>query len=281
MHTAKIGFGLPDEGEAFQKRRPEFIQNLQPLYDTMNKIFIREMESSGTSGPADKVVFYLGRLAVEDFNEILLLCGNGFGFGGMKILRGLYEGAVTLIYISENPDKAEDFLDYMHVHKGKFLNHAKGVFALEELKLSAEEEAEILENYERVKDKYHVTNCKKCGTTKTNNSWSKLDTLSMAKNTGIKDLYVPCFFHPTLHIHSTAISLCSRLKLRAGGGLTFIDGSQYKIVDFSMNCAHSLLLSVLITVNDYFKMGLQEEIEKRFEEFKIIWGKNGEQLSTT
>jgi hypothetical protein len=281
METAEIRFGCPDEAEAFQKRHPEFIQNLQQLYDTMNKIFIREMKSSGTSGPADKVVFYLGRLAVEDFNEIILLCGNGFGFGGMKILRGLYEGAVTLIYISENPDKAEGFLDYMHVHRGKFLNHARDVFTLEKLGLSDYEAAEIQESYERVKDKFQVPVCKKCGTTRINNSWSELDTLSMAKKTGIKDLYVPCFFHPTLHIHSTAVSLCSRLKPKAGGGLTFIDGPQYKIVDFSMNCAHSLMLSVLLAVNAYFKMGLQEEIEKRFEEFKIIWGKNGEQLSAT
>jgi len=35
------------------------------------------------------------------------------------------------------------------------------------------------------------------------------------------------------------------------------------------------MLSVLLTVNDYFKMGLHEEIEKRFEEFKSIWRKDG------
>ena len=193
----------------------------------------------------------------------------------MKILRGLYEGAVTLLYLSKNPDKAENFLDYMHVHRGKFLKHAKDIFTLEELKLYEDQATEIQENYQRVKDKFQVYICKKCGTTRINNSWSELDTLSMAKKTGLNVLYAPCFFNPTLHIHSTAVSLSSRLKSRADGGLTFIEGPQYNIVDFSINCAHSLIISVLTTVNDYFKMGLQEEIEKRFEEFKTIWGKNG------
>jgi hypothetical protein len=272
METTKIRFGQPDEWQAFQKRHPKFIQNLQPLYDTITKMFIREMTSSGSSGPADRVVFYLGRLAVEDFNEILLLCGNGFGIGGMKILRGLYERAVTLIYISENPDKAEDFLDYFHIHLGKFLNHAKNVYSLDELNISAEDESEIQSNYETAKGRYREVLCKKCGKTRTRNSWSELDTLSMARKTAIKNLYVPCFFDPTLQVHSTVFSLCSRLKPRANNGLTFIDGSQHKKADFSANCAHNLILCILDTVNDYFKMGLQEEIQERFIDFQLIWG---------
>jgi hypothetical protein len=198
----------------------------------------------------------------------------------MKILRGLYERAVTLIYISENLDKAEGFLDYFHVHRGKFLNHAKNVFSLSELKLSADDASEILDNYDKAKDRYKVDVCKKCGTTRTMNSWSELDTLSMARKTGIEKLYVPCFFHPTLQVHTTVVSLCSRLKLKDDDKLTFIDGPQHKEADFSLNCAHNLILSVLDAVNDYFKMGLQEEIEERFRDFKLIWGPEEEQLFT-
>jgi hypothetical protein len=280
METAQIRFGQPEEWQAFQKRHPKFVQSLRYLHETTTKIFIREMTSSGSSGPADRVVFYLGRLAVEDFNEILLLCGNGFGIGAMKLLRGLFERVVTLLYISEHPDKVEDFLDYFHIHMGKFLNHAKDVFSLNELNLSAEEASEILEHYEKAKDKYKIDVCKQCGTTRIMNSWSELDTLSMAHKTGIKNLYLPCFYDPTLQIHSTGVSLCSRLKPRADGGLTFIDGPQHKKADSSLNCAHTLILCVLDAVNDYFKMGLQEEIKKRIEDFKLIWVGMEKQLST-
>lgn len=280
MKEIQIKIGKPDEWQAFQMRHPNFIKKLQPLYETLNKMFIREIKSSEAADkPASRVVFYLGRLAVEDFNEILLLCGNGYGIGGMKILRGLYERAVTLAYISENPDKAEDFLDYFNIHQWKFLNHVRQVFALDKLNLSSEEEAEIQNNYEKVKERYKEVLCEKCDKTRIRNSWSKLDTLSMARNAGIDKLYVPCFFHPTLQTHTTVASLCSRLKLRDDSGLTFIDGPQHKEADFSITGAHNLILCVLDAVNGYFKMGLQEEIEDRFRDFQLIWGVREEQIT--
>ena len=36
----------------------------------------------------------LGRICVEEFNEILLLAGNGRGVGALKVLRGMFERAV-------------------------------------------------------------------------------------------------------------------------------------------------------------------------------------------
>lgn len=276
MKATQIKIGQPDEWQAFQMRHPKFIQKLQPLYETLSKIFIREMKSSE---PADRVVFYLGRLAVEDFNEIILLCGNGYGIGGMKILRGLYERSVTLAYISENPDKAEDFLDYFNIHQWKFLNHTRQTFSLDKLNLSNKEEAEIQGNYETAKERYREVLCEKCGNTRIRNSWSKLDTLSMARKTGLDLLYVPCFFHPTLQVHTTVASLCSRLKLRDDGGLSFIDGPQHEIADFSLQCTHHLILYIIDAVNDYFKMGLQEEIEDRFRDFQLIWGVKEEQIT--
>lgn len=271
MKATQIKIGQPDEWQAFQERHPKFIQKLPFLYETLNKMFIREMKGSE---PADRVVFYLGRLAVEDFNEILLLCGNGFGIGGMKILRGLYERAVTLAYISENPDKSEDFLDYFNIHRGKFLNHAKQALPSDKLNLSGEEVLEIQNNYEATKERYQEVLCKNCGITRTRNSWSKLDTLSMAREAGLDKLYGPCFFHPTMQVHTTVPSLCSRLKLKDGGGLTFIDGPQHKEADFSLKGAHSLILCILDAVNDYFKMGLEEEIEERFRDSQLIWEVN-------
>jgi hypothetical protein len=36
-----------------------------------------------------------GRMCMEEFFEILLMCGNGYGIGAEKILRGFWEKAVT------------------------------------------------------------------------------------------------------------------------------------------------------------------------------------------
>lgn len=75
--------------------------------------------------PADRVGFYLGRICVEDFREIFLLAGNGHGIGALKILRGVYERAVTAPYILANPDEADAFLEYDKVHKHKAYMHAR------------------------------------------------------------------------------------------------------------------------------------------------------------
>ena len=106
MSSGVIGFGLPNEWEIFIKTHPVLISKLEILFDKLHKVFIREIQ---TEGPADRVVFFLGRLCVEDFMGVLLLCGNGYGVGGLKLLRGLYERAVTAGYIAKNPNEAKIF----------------------------------------------------------------------------------------------------------------------------------------------------------------------------
>ncbi|MHA1402099.1 MAG: hypothetical protein ACTSQE_17265 [Candidatus Heimdallarchaeaceae archaeon] len=88
MSLYEIVFGFPHEWEAFLKRHSTLTDKLKLLFETLDKVFIREVK---TDKEADRVVFFMGRLCVEDFMEILLLCGNGYGIGGMKLLRGLYE----------------------------------------------------------------------------------------------------------------------------------------------------------------------------------------------
>lgn len=271
MEKTEFTVGKPEDWRDFQMRHPKFVQNLQYLNETMIKVFLREIDSSEFSGLADKVVFYLGRLAVEDFNEILLLCGNGYGIGAMKLLRGFYERVVTLMYISKNPGKADDFFDYHKIHQAKLLNHAKAGLSLDEINVSEEKISEIQNNYLEVKERFQVS-CKKCGVTRTMNSWSELDTLSMARKVGIEKLYLHCFYQPTLQVHTTVASLSSRVKIKDGDALTFKEGPQNSEADISLYCAHNLILRVLIAINDHFKMGLQTELEERFRDFQHIWG---------
>jgi hypothetical protein len=73
------------------------------------------------SEPIDKFVLMFGRVCVEDFFEILLCCGNGNGQAAQKLLRGLYERAVTLRYLREHPEEIEDFLDFYHVTQRKLM----------------------------------------------------------------------------------------------------------------------------------------------------------------
>lgn len=246
---------------------PLWPEKYKLLTSTLTKVFVREVS---TSCAADRVVFYLGRLCVEDFNEIFILCGNGCGIGGLKILRGLYERVVTHGYIAKNPDQAEIFLEYHHIHKGKMLTHVEKIFDLEN-EIELEELNTAKENYKKYKEKFKIDDCKKCGTKKTMFSWSKLDTASMAKKIGLDGLYFAGFFYPTLQTHATPTSLMARMEVGKNGNLTFTEGAQHEWASKALITAHNIIISVIMIQNSYFKLNIDSEIQERMNDFQEMW----------
>lgn len=72
--------------------------------------------SAANQLPIDRALMTLGWICAHDFQEILVLCGNGLGIGGLKLLRGLYEKAVVMQYLSAYPDEVQEFFDYNAIH---------------------------------------------------------------------------------------------------------------------------------------------------------------------
>jgi hypothetical protein len=264
----KVRFGLPYEWDTFRKRHPTFIKKLELLYETLSKVFIRRFTSAE---PADRVVFFLGRLCVEDFNEILLLCGNGCGIGGLKILRGLYERTVTLGYIAKHPDEADTFLGYAPVHRGKWLNHLSTAFNIKGL-FSEEEIAKVQNEYKNAKSKYQEVLCRNCGTYRTRFSWSSLDMLAMSREAGLHDLYLQCYYEPTLQAHATVPSLTSRMKSVREGHITFDEGPQREKASLALMAAHRLILHTLDIESKYFGLRSKAELQERVADFLEVWG---------
>ena len=119
MSQEKVIFGVPAEWRAFHERHPEW-EEVQPrLKKALEHAFIRQV---AVDEKGRHVIFALGRLAVEDFAEFLLLCGNGHGVGGLKILRGMYERVVTALYLARHPEQVDAFLDYDYIHQRQLLN---------------------------------------------------------------------------------------------------------------------------------------------------------------
>ena len=61
-----ITFGRPDSWEHFANSHPLFFERFPHLKTAEEVAFIREVSLSTR---ADKVVFFIGKLCVEDFNE--------------------------------------------------------------------------------------------------------------------------------------------------------------------------------------------------------------------
>jgi len=68
-----------------------------------------------------RTCFWLGHTCRQDFLEIVFLAINGYGAGATKILRSLYERAVTIDYLIQNPNKVDRFLQFAAIQENRAL----------------------------------------------------------------------------------------------------------------------------------------------------------------
>jgi Family of unknown function (DUF5677) len=177
--TMPVSFGRPDEQSKFVELNSLFFERFPHLQAALEIGFLRECTSTDLS---DMVIFFLGRVSVEDFMEILLLCGNGYGTGARKLLRGMYERVVTARFLHAHPEEVRNFIDFYWVNAYKVAKAIENVFGKGQL--SAAKFDELATKHGEVVSWFLVTDCKKCGTQRVNHTWSKLDFVSMARATG-------------------------------------------------------------------------------------------------
>jgi hypothetical protein len=197
--------GFPEEWQDFHQRQRSFLERHPHLQQALNTAFIR---TAHFSEPIDKFVFLYGRLCSEDFYEVFLCCGNGYGQAAQKLLRGLYERAVTLRYLHDHPADLDAFLDFHHISQRKLMHSIKETIGADVL--PEDIAADVEKRCQEVKEKFMVADCNTCGTRRLNYTWNKLDFVSMAKATGsLGQIVVPAYYIPMRQAHATLGSLFS------------------------------------------------------------------------
>lgn len=258
----------------FRKEFPCFIErhgNLESLHD---KIFARHVPRNNTE---DWVIFGLGSVCIDDYQQILLLCGNGFGIGALQLVRGMFERYVTSAYIATHPDQIDDFIDYTFVHKNKLFNQFRTTYRdspeIVSRFVTDEDMAKIRADYEAVRDRFMKTKCKKCKTKEPMHSWHKLDPtqMALAAHTGLEGLAFYQYFRPTLLSHSTFISVDIRVRETPDGFVYDSKYAQRRYIAEALLGAHNLLLNVFTLQNAHFNLGLQAEIERCNEDYMDCW----------
>jgi hypothetical protein len=262
-----LAFGYPEEGEKFQQRHPLWAERFENLVRAIDLAFTRMQIMSG---PEDKVVYIYGRMCAEDFMEILLVCGNGYGAAGMKLLRSMYEHTVTLRYLHDHPDEIGAFMDYHHVQQYKLMRPILETFGKDAL--PSDTVADVVRNYTRLKEDFMITDCKTCGTKRLNHMWNKMDFVSLAKKTGaIGTLIVPGYFLPLRHAHSTFGGMSERLEIE-DDHIGFQSESQPEMADQALNVAHNCILAVLEVQNERFDIdGLKEQLQICLKDYLEVW----------
>jgi hypothetical protein len=262
-------FGIPSEWKGFEERHPLFLERFPHLRDALTTAFIR----TGTSSNAiDKFVFLYGRLCGEDFFEVLLCCGNGYGSAGQKLVRSLYERAVTLQYLHEHPAELDDFMDYHYIQNYKLVKPIEETLGAGTI--PADVVAESKAKYEEVKERFMVTACEDCGRKRLNYTWNKLDFVSLSRKTGTMwDLIVPGYYLPMRDAHATLASLLSRLEMTDPDNISFIPTGQHLPANHALIAAHNIILKVLGIQDERFKVeGLEAKLKLCVQDFLDIWG---------
>lgn len=272
MHTPKPIFisGIPEEWDDYAARNQLFLERYPNLKQALDTAFMRRLTASE---PIDRFVFGYGRLCCEDFMEILLLAGNGYGIGAIKLLRTLYEHAVTLSYLNKHQDELNIFYDWSYVTEEKATKLLVNTFGKKFFENKNIDPAEIKRRYLNVKDQFMIKDCKKCGTQKLNHSWNKKSLVDMARESGpLKDLLIEAYYLPLAHAHSNLASLATRLTLNDGGGITFDSGPQRKNADVAAGLAHRIILEILQIQHDRFIIpSLSDQLVICFKDFQEIW----------
>jgi hypothetical protein len=261
-------FGFPEEWADFRRRHPLFLERFPHIAEATQAAFCRVMTQSEQ---VERFVMLYGRLCVEDFYEIMLCCGNGYRMAATKLLRALYEKAVTLDYLNDHPEEIDAFFNYHHVAWHKLITSVIDVFGTSAI--SSEIQEETTKNFQRVKDQFMVTACEKCGTKRVHHTWTKLHVAAMSKRTRILGKLIQSgYYLPMRHTHSSVAALIERLENNAEG-FGFNPNSQRREADAALKTAHTILLEILYIQQKRFHIeGFEQLLDQCNQDWKEING---------
>jgi hypothetical protein len=214
---------------------------------------------------ADNIVFGFGRVIADDFGEILTLAGNGRGIGANKILRGMYESLVTAAYIAKNPSEARPFAEDDAIKKWKLWERMVEFSPETKNSLPAQKIADLEAAYKSAK----------ANRPKGQKEWTSVNLSDRAKlvDKNLYGFYGPCYLEPTFHTHATASGLGLRFR-RTDEGVNSYREITEKEARKALQLSHVLVLNLLSLQNDYFKLGLDDEIHQRLQAFMKVWKKS-------
>jgi len=273
-----VFYGFPDECKKFEQRHPLWQEIMHNLENALNIAFKRIQI---TKGPEDRFVYLFGRLCVEDFMEILLICCHGYGTAASKLVRSMYEHAVTLHYLHEHPKEATTFMNYHLVQQERLLNRLIETFGSDIL--PADQIAETKRKAAEVKEDFMVPVCDHPGSKKRlRHTWNKLDFAAMAKKAGsLGTLIVPGYYLPLRHAHATFGGLSELIEI-VDDRMGIDPDSQPELADRSLMTAHNCMLAVLEVQKDYFKLEeLNEPLQLCLKDWVRVWSPESSLLKNT
>ncbi len=274
--SGSFSFGVPEAQKEFENRYRLLLHEYIKVRDAQDKV-ISTASQKMRNVMEDKIIYLLARQVYEDFDEILLLCANGYSTGAMKILRGMFERTVTVCYLQKHLDKIELYHKYYYVRRRKEMM----AIAPEFPNAIPETAKEIIEReYAAVKHFFQVpvcqvcktATCKVCKKTRDNFSWIRKDIVQMARETGnFGGVIYHGYYLPLQESHPTAQAITHRIAKASNGRWRYEEGPKSELDDVTLMAAHFLVIRAVEVLGLHFAMRTKGMMSKLWGEFIGIW----------
>lgn len=293
MPKLPIAVGSYQEQKRFIERNAAFLEVYPTLNRLSKKVFLRtlskpdpdEVERLLTLSESDpavtsfednvmagKIIFFLGRMAVDDFGEIITLAGNGRGFGAYKIVRGMYERVVTALYIQKKPSEARIFTESSAIAKLNYLTRTFEASPESRKRFSDDFMHTIESDAAAAQAKRKQSICSKCRQPVTQEAWTRVSLDVMAKQAApaLGVFYPQFYLEGTAQSHANMFGIERRL-VREKGSVSYKETSEEE-ARFAVHLGHHLMVRLLALQDDYFSLGLGNDVQKCADDFGAVWG---------
>ena len=216
--------------------------------------------------PLAKVLRFLAKMVVNSNGAVLSLVVYGYGNDAIKIVRSMYEGAVTAAYLRAHPEKVDDYIDYFSIRRWRFYEHLKEENPAQVASLTPEHIEEMKAQYDKVAPTF-VKNKKG----HLHSSWRKGVSLkTMADETQLGELY-PIFYGVASSIQHVDISGMGHQI--ADGMLDVAVAPNEKFVKEAAIVGQHMTLRVLHEFNAAGNLGFDEQLEAAGKNHVAVWKK--------
>jgi hypothetical protein len=268
--------GDREASQRFYERNKPVIEVATDTHDLCYQMV--KLAQPKLDGQDKTMIWLLGASCLREFEEIVLLVGNGFGTGAIKLMRSFYERVVTMSYLAteDGAKEIQKFIDYSAVHWHQMLVEAEEIHPAFEI--SPEARQKIVDDYEAAKERFKDEKCPTCKR-RGQISWTRVTMKDMATKVG-EDVRRVChnaYLTPTFHLHTTHWGIVNECERSETGKLRFSGGKvQEDAAHEAFDQAYILLMQVMDVLDQYFELGMAEKIKRQGQD----WLKASEAVST-
>jgi hypothetical protein len=249
------------------KSYPDHVAFASCLFDVAED-FLRLVQGDE---PNKRILMTVVLSILQDYDEVMAMWALGLGDGAIKLVRPLYEKTLTFAYLARHTDEIQDFVDYSNVHWHKII--AEGAIASPEGEnwIPPVEREQIERKYAEVRERYRMTDCKKCKTTRAMPSWTKKSGPELANDTHpvFRRMHFNGFLAPTLAIHPTFATIATQCRVAENRiGVNHEVIQQDNETAFGVGIA--MLFATIVTMDEFFGLGKNELVAQLAERFSAF-----------